>query len=284
VAVQPFDAFRDELNAIHNHLDVVAGKTLRDDELVERIRNLFRAWATTVRPEVESHLNNKRDFFKLEGELQALAALTSKIKPVAEYRKRISRCLQFAHALVLFLPPSRGSPSAIPARVIREGLFLPEIPDLPLALVPNALLGWRGAMEEFLREFPFDRSVFVMIRYRDRNRALIAHIKTGLDKLGYNGILALDHNITDDLYNPIACLLCCSKGLAVFDEPEAEQAFNPNVAYELGMMHLLGRECRILKHSSLTALQTDILMKLYLAYATPEEVGQHLSLWLDKPS
>jgi hypothetical protein len=60
--------------------------------------------------------------------------------------------------------------------------------------------------------------------------------------------------------------------------------FNRNVAYELGMMHLLGRTCRILKHSSLTALQTDILMKLYLSYANLEEAGQHLTLWLDKPN
>src|SRR5207245_6992123 len=61
------------------------------------------------------------------------------------------------------------------------------------------------------------RSVFVMIRYRDRNRDLIAHIRERLGTLGYNGIVASDHNITDDLYNPIACLLCCSKGLAVLD-------------------------------------------------------------------
>ena len=78
----------------------------------------------------------------------------------------------------------------------------------------------------------------------------------------------------------MACLLCCSKGLAVFDEPEAEQVFNPNVAYELGMMHLLGRTCRILKHSSLEVLHTDILMKLYLPYSTLEEVAAHLNQWL----
>src|SRR5260370_6574461 len=133
---------------------------------------------------------------------------------VSEYRKRITRSIQFAHGLVLFLPPSRGLPGVGVTRAIREGLFLPEIADLPVALVPNALLGWRGAMKAFLNNNPFDRSVFIMIRYRDRNRNLIAHIKKSLEKLGYNGIIASDHNITDDLYNPIACLLCCSKGLA----------------------------------------------------------------------
>src|SRR5207248_7254944 len=113
-------------------------------ELLERIRSLFRTWVTTVRPAIESSLKDKRDFFKLEAELQALAALTSKIKPVAEYRKRIARSLQLVHGLVLFLPPSRGLHGASLVRSSREGLFLPEIPDLPVALVPNALLGWRG--------------------------------------------------------------------------------------------------------------------------------------------
>jgi len=281
VSLEPFDVFRAELAATRDHLETVVGKTLRDDELLERIRDLFRAWAKTIRPAVESHLKDKREFFRLDTELQALASLTTKFKRVDEYRKHISRSLQLAHGLVLFLPPPQGSLGGDPPHGIHEGLFLPEIPDLPVAIVPNALLGWRDAMEEFLRKFPFDRSVFVMIRYRDRNRDLIAHIKNELEKYGFTGILASDHNLTDDLYNPIACLLCCSKGLAVFDEPEAEQVFNPNVAYELGMTHLLGRDCRILKHSSLTALQTDILMKLYLAYSTNADVSQHLAKWLE---
>ncbi len=277
---ETFDSFRAELAAIQSHLEQVSSKTLRNEELLERIRSLFRAWVTTVRPAIIAGLNDKRDFFKLEAELQALAALTSKIKQVSEYRKRVTRCRQLSHSLVLFLPPTGGAPVAAAGRVSREGLFLPAIPDLPISLVPNALLGWRSTMEAFLAQNAFDRSVFVMIRYRDRNRHLIAHVRKCLDDLGYNGVVAAEHHLTDDLYNPIACLLCCSKGLAIFDEPEAEQVFNPNVAYELGMKHLLGRACRILKHSSLTVLHTDILMKLYLPYATLDEVEQHLNSWL----
>lgn len=96
----------------------------------------------------------------------------------------------------------------------------------------------------------------------------------------FYGILASEHNLTDDLYNPIACLLCCCRGLAIFDKPESRQEFNPNVAYELGMMHLLGRECRILKHSALKVLHTDILMKLYLEYRSVEEAEKLIDRWL----
>ena len=75
-----------------------------------------------------------------------------------------------------------------------------------------------------------------MIRYRAGNAQLITDIKSSLSAQGLKAIVARDHQITDDLYNPIACLLCCSRGIAVFDRPEASAQFNPNVAYELGMM------------------------------------------------
>ncbi|MDP2690097.1 MAG: hypothetical protein Q8P48_08305, partial [Deltaproteobacteria bacterium] len=117
-------------------------------------------------------------------------------------------------------------------------------------------------------------------RYRDRNEALIKAIKSILSKTGHHGILASDHKLTDDLYNPIACLLCCSKGIAIFDEAETEEKFNPNVAYELGMLHLLGRPCLILKHQSLRTLQTDILMKLYSEYTTVVEARSHAQDWI----
>jgi hypothetical protein len=86
-------------------------------------------------------------------------------------------------------------------------------------------------------------------------------------------------HLTDDLYNPIACLLCCARGIAIFDQAEIDQQFNPNVAYELGMLHLLSRPCLILKHSSLKSLQTDILMKLYQPYGTLKEAAKFVSNW-----
>jgi hypothetical protein len=70
------------------------------------------------------------------------------------------------------------------------------------------------------------------------------------------------------------------EGIAIFDQADVRQEFNPNVAYELGMLHLLGRDCLILKHQSLTALHTDILMKLYHEYGTPEAAGIEVLNWI----
>jgi hypothetical protein len=119
-----------------------------------------------------------------------------------------------------------------------------------------------------------------MIRYREGNKSLLKEIKSALSEQGMNGIIASEHNLTDDLYNPIACLLSCSKGIAVFDAAEERQEFNPNVAYELGILHLLGRSCLILKHQSLKTLHTDILMKLYREYATAEDARTEVRNWI----
>jgi hypothetical protein len=278
VPVETFESFKAELSALRDLVSAIRKKTVRDELLLDRFRTLFRTWASIVRPTIEPRLQSKRDFLKLGAELEALARLTSKYKSVADYRKRLNTSIRLANDIILYLPPTRGQgQSSNPAR---DDLFIPAIPDLPVYLVPNPLLGWRSKIEAFVNRYHFDKSVFVMIKYRERNKNLLREIKNVLSEQGMNGILASEHNLTDDLYNPIACLLSCSRGIAVFDEAEVGQKFNPNVAYELGMLHLLGRGCLILKHRSLKTLHTDILMKLYHEYETPEAAGAEIRNWI----
>jgi hypothetical protein len=121
-----------------------------------------------------------------------------------------------------------------------------------------------------------------MISYKSSLLPLIAEISRNLIELNLNPIVARDHPITDDLYNPIACLLCCSYGIAVFDRPEVTQVHNPNVVYELGMIQLLKRPCVILKHDKLKKMPTDILSRLYENYSTCEDAGQKIADWWQK--
>lgn len=282
MSASTFNAFKAELAALRDAASSYPKKTLRDEALRDRFRNLFRTWISTVRPAIEPLLQSKKDFLKLGAELEVLANLTSKCKPVADYRKRINRAIQLSLSndlLPLDQPPT-GKEKPTPS--ISSDLFLPSLPDLPSKLVPNALFGWKSRIETFSNKHPFDKSVFIMARYLPRNKSLIKSIKSILLNNGHQGILASEHNLTDDLYNPIACLLCCSKGIAVFDEAEVEEKFNPNVAYELGMLHLLGRGCLILKHRSLRTLHTDILMKLYLEYETVENARLHTKEWIGR--
>ncbi|MEI9475540.1 MAG: hypothetical protein WCO26_03060 [Deltaproteobacteria bacterium] len=275
---ETFESFKAELSTLRGIVSAAQNRTIRDELLLERFRTLFRTWASIVRPTIEPLLQTKRDFLKLGAELEALARLTSKYKAVADYRKRLNTSIRLANELVLHLPPTQAQRS--PIHLGRDNLFLPAIPDLPVYLVPNPLLGWKSKIEAFVNKYHFDKSVFLMIRYRERNKNLLKEIKSVLSEKGLNGILASEHNLTDDLYNPIACLLSCSKGIAIFDKAEIRQKFNPNVAYELGMLHLLGRDCLILKHQSLKNLQTDILMKLYHEYETAETAGTEIRNWI----
>jgi len=272
-----FDSFRTELYALAQAVEQVQGKTLRDQHLRERFRSLLRSWTYTVQPTIRGHVENTREFFKLAAELETVGQLTTKSKPLAEYKKRLRRAIQLSDALVLSLP------AAPPPASARHELFLPEIPDLPLSMVPERLIGCRSRMQQFLLKHPFDHSVFIMIRY-GRNKHVIAAIKRAVAAITIEGrplfpVLASEHKLTDDLYNPIACLVCCSLGIAVFSREKPKEKHNPNVAYELGMMHLLNRRCLILKHATLTSLQTDILMKLYDPYTGPASAANVITQW-----
>ena len=280
MSINAFEAFREEIASLGSIVASYEFRTIRDEILRERFRTLFRTWASVVRPEIENRLASKKDLFKLEAEIEALAKLTLKIRPIEDYRKHLNRANSLAKGIVLYLPPTH--PDKVPPRLtVRESLFIAGIPDLPTQLVPNPLIGWRSAMETFVRNHPFDRSVFIMIRYRARNAALITNVKRTLSSNGFNGIVASEHNLTGDLYNPVACLLCCSRGIAIFDQVEANQEFNPNVAYELGMMYLLGRDVLILKHDTLQSLHTDILMRLYIEYDSPDSAAARVNDWID---
>ena len=274
------ESFRAELLALLDSVEQIHGRTLRDDALRRRFGTLVRVWVSSVEPNTRPYFQNTREFFKLAAEIERLAQLSTKYKLTSEYKQRLRRSIQLADSLLLYLP-EKVLPITAPGR---HDLFIPEIPDLPLALVPTAILGWKSKMEAFLRKHPWDKSVFIMIRYRRRNDDLIKSIKTALEAGELFGVIASDHSITDDLYNPIACLLCCSRGIAVFDRAEQSQDFNPNVAYELGMLHLLGRRCLILKHQSLKTLQTDILMKLYQPFSGPVRAAKHAAEWVEKLS
>ncbi len=134
-------------------------------------------------------------------------------------------------------------------------------------------------MHKFLLENNYDHNVFIMVAYRPRLANLIRTVANGLTELGLNPIVARDHQLTDDLYNPIACLLCCRYGVAIFDRAEAGQVHNSNIVYELAMMQTLKRPCVILKHSSVKSMPSDFLHKLYESYEEPANAMKRITDW-----
>ena len=157
--------------------------------------------------------------------------------------------------------------------------MLPEIPGLTNDLIPNALYGWANAIRLFLRENNYDHNVFVMVAYRPAMGKIISEVRKALTELGLNPVVARDHSLTDDLYNPLACLLCCRYGIAIFDKGESKQLHNANIVYELAMMQTLKRPCMILKHESLKTMPSDFLHKLYEPYRTTTDAVAAVKAW-----
>src|SRR6266478_182937 len=108
-----------------------------------------------------------------------------------------------------------------------------DLPDGSSFSLIRPLVGFRSLLEKQLAKFPFEKNVFLMLRFRDANKPLSDFIIETLSDAGLNGVRADDDDwsITKDVYNPIAVLYCCKYGIALLDEPEAHQAYNPNVIY-----------------------------------------------------
>jgi hypothetical protein len=277
------DALRNllrELNAILAAARRRPGIVPVDPAVIERIQEFVLTWSANVRPglaaiKVPQELLNRAD--RLTSKLARLTSGNPSKKAIAAALRRVSDVLNVQIVLeVARIPP--GVQAAFPAPATMPPLF-PEISDLPNQLVPFAVQGWSERINAFLKEHSFSKNVFIMVSYRSNLELLIEAVKEKLTQLHLNPVLARDHTLTNDLYNPIACLLCCSYGVAIFDRAETTQMHNPNVVYELGMMQLLKRQCVILKHKSLKRMPTDLLSMLYEDYSRRKEAVQKLSDW-----
>jgi hypothetical protein len=247
--------------------------------IAERVQDLVGTWSVSVGPSLAAMRVPREVLGRADQVTSRAGRLTAKTSRKTKYLAvlhAISRVLMKQVLLeVARLPPALQL--AVPTDV--TGNLFPEISDLPNDLVPNALHGWAKPIKKFLKKHPFDKNVFIMVAYRSELVPVVARVEAELRKLDLFPVLAKDHNLTDDLYNPIACLLCCAYGVAIFGRGEAEQTHNPNVVYELGMMQLLKRPCVILKHAKLKRMPTDLLTRLYEDYSSQNEAARKLTEW-----
>ncbi len=155
-------------------------------------------------------------------------------------------------------------------------------PSLKYELI-SPLLGYKEIIKSKLEKYPFEKNVFLMMKFRNDNNGTYKYIKKELEKNGFNCVRADDkewEHITDTSFNPMAVLYCCKYGIALFDEAEKGSTYNPNVAYELGMMQCQNKRCLILKHHSLPNPPFDIVKDLYKTYSKEIEFEEILSDWL----
>jgi hypothetical protein len=153
----------------------------------------------------------------------------------------------------------------------------------PLPVI-KPLVGFQTEIEQQVRRFPFEKNVFLMLRFREANQDLSDFIIETLREAGLNGVRAdqPDWNITNNVYNPVAAIYCCKYGIALFDEAEPNQAYNPNVIYELGMMQCLGREVLILRSDSLPSVPFDLIKDLCMPYRGALAARTNVRKWLQR--
>lgn len=165
--------------------------------------------------------------------------------------------------------------------ILKNSIQLPN--DSVLAL-PKRLVGYRNEMERFLKKFPYSRNVFLMMPFRDATKRLRTRIRAVCQKYKLNLIVADEQRIVENDLNSnvLACLLASSFGIAAFSRPESKQTINPNVSYELGMMHRDDKPCLILKDRRLKKLPTDLIGHLYVDYVVSDKqsIISHVETWI----
>lgn len=149
------------------------------------------------------------------------------------------------------------------------------------------LIGYSKKINDKLKNCKYEKNVFLMIKYRDNNLAIIDAIKKTLSDNGFYCICANDNgwNLTNNVYNPMAVCYCCKYGIALFDEPEPEtgQIFSPNVAYELGIMQSMEKDCLIIKHSAIEKSNFfDIVKDTGNIYSNYKELKDIITKWISE--
>lgn len=176
---------------------------------------------------------------------------------------------------------SKSSGIKVGETVIPNSILLPSKYQVVL---PKKLVGYRSEIEKFLRKHPFERNVFLMMPFREATTGLRTRIRAVCGKYSLHLVVADEQRIIENDLNSnvLACLLSSKYGIAVFSKPESKHTFNPNVAYEIGMMHRDDKVCLILKDRQLKALPSDLISYLYVEYSPrdTQSVVSQVETWI----
>ncbi|KAB2880918.1 NUDIX hydrolase [bacterium] len=147
------------------------------------------------------------------------------------------------------------------------------------------LISYRDGIKQKLMETEYARNVFLMMKFRDENKKISDVILRALKKKGLNGVRAdmKEWSITDDTYNSIAVSYCCKYGIALFDEPEKGQLYNPNVCYELGFIHADDKPCLIIINNQILKKKPfDLISRIHKSYSDRLQIEDLVIDWIQE--
>jgi len=150
---------------------------------------------------------------------------------------------------------------------------------------------------ELLKDFPFDKNAFVMMKFPEKNSSksediLLEKIWNTINStLGQSyGFRALradqkDYTQGDWIWNNVCVYMESSRfGIAVLENLLSSE-FNPNVAIEFGYMKSLGRNVLRLKEKSFENISADLIGRMWKEFSADTEssieetVGNAIHRW-----
>lgn len=143
------------------------------------------------------------------------------------------------------------------------------------------------SLQAFKEDHPDPAEVAFILMQFGRTKAheeITKAVKNELSEHGIVGVRADDKEYHTDLFPNVQTYLHgCGLGVAIFERIEAER-FNPNVSLEVGYMFAMDKLVCLLKDQTLTALQADLVGKLYRAFDPQDPantISSNLSQWLN---
>ena len=136
--------------------------------------------------------------------------------------------------------------------------------------IPDHLRRYSDALTEFWGDYAFDRSVFIMMKFPDRDSGmptahadlLDAMYATVESELSYYGLSArrADHrSFQPELWDNLnVYMLGCRYGVALLED-RVENLLNPNIALEYGFMRALGRRVLLLRERGFKHTRADFI-------------------------
>lgn len=136
----------------------------------------------------------------------------------------------------------------------------------------------------FRRDHPDPaKSAFLMMPFEDTpaHTEIASCIREVCSSHGLDALRADDHEYSGEMLPNIRTYMHgCGFGIAVFDRLTSEH-FNPNVSLEVGYMLALGKPICLLKDRTLTALNADLVGRLYQEF-DPQRVRRTIPRVLSK--
>jgi len=176
----------------------------------------------------------QRKYRELEESTRQIESEVARIEPL-KIMSEIKKIMDYdLNSFISYLSDTKGLPlselittnfSAIinsidpsTKRVSQANTYVSILDEIKL---DKGLAEYKDAISQRINRYPYNKNVFLMMRYRSYNANTYHYIKKIIKTHGLNCVRAdeLEWNITSDVRNPIAVMSCCKYGMS--EHPES---------------------------------------------------------------